>query len=296
MRHLFIINPVAGKGNAMSFIPAIHNHFKNNKDEYYIEITENPGHATDIAAFYAKKGNYRIYSAGGDGTLNEALNGMAGSGCALGVLPAGSGNDFIKSIYKSRDYGDILEKTIVGEAVPVDCGIINGRYFINIMSAGLDAEVAYYAAKANKKFHLRGKLSYFAGIVAALVKGKLKFPLKITLDGSRTIETEITLVAVTNGKYYGGGFMPVPRTEYNDGILDVCLVDAKKLPEILYLLPKYMKGTHVGMKGVNLEKIQKCTIESESELKINIEGELLFMKKAEIEIRRGFVNFIIPRD
>ena len=296
MKHLFIINPVAGRGHASSYIPAIHNHFKGNTEEYHIEITQNPGHAKDIAAWYAEKGDYNIYSAGGDGTLNEVLNGMAGSGCSLGVLPAGSGNDFIKSIYKSRDYGDILEKTVNGEVTPIDCGIINDRYFINIMSVGFDAEVGYYSGIVNKKLHLIGMLSYLLGIVAALIKGKIKFPVKLTFDDSETVETTITLTACTNGKYYGGGFIPVPTTEFNDGILDVCFVEAKSLPEILYLIPKYMKGKHTKMKGVNFRRIEKMTIESEDELKINVEGELFFAKKVDIKIKKGFINFIIPAE
>lgn len=296
MKHLFIINPVAGKGHASSYIPAIHNHFKGRTEEYHIEITQNPGHAKDIAAWYAEKGDYRIYAAGGDGTLNEVLNGMAGSGCSLAVLPAGSGNDFIKSIYKSRNYKDILEKTVGGKAAQIDCGIINGRYFINIMSVGLDAEVAYYSSKINQKLHVTGMLSYLLGIAAALIKGKIKFPVKLTFDGDETIDTKIALTACTNGKYYGGGFIPVPTTKYDDGVLDVCFVEAKSLPRILYLIPKYMKGTHINMKGVNFRKVEKMKIESEEELKINIEGELIHAKTVDINIKKGFIKFIIPSD
>ena len=296
MKHLFIINPVAGKGHASSYIPAIHNHFKGKTEEYHIEITQNPGHAKDIASFYSEKSDYRIYATGGDGTLNEVLNGMAGSGSSLGVLPAGSGNDFIKSIYKSRKYVDILEKTINAPAVPIDCGIMNDRYFINIMSVGFDAEVGYYAAKLNKKLHLPGILSYLVGIIVALIKGKLKFSVKLTFDDAAPIESEICLTACTNGKYYGGGFIPVPYTEFNDGVLDVCYVKKKSFFSILYLIPKYMKGTHLDIKGVSFTKIKKMKVESEKELKINVEGELIFSKVAEIEIKPGFINFIIPAE
>lgn len=296
MKHLFIINPVAGKGNASSYIPEIHNYFKKKPDEYNIEITKSPGHAKEIAASYAKKGEYRIYATGGDGTLNEVLNGMAGSACSLGIIPTGSGNDFIKSIYKSRKYNDILEKTINGKAVPIDCGIINNRYFINIMSVGLDAEVAYYAAKVNKKLHLKGKLSYYTGIALALLKGKIKFPIKLIFNDSETVETEIALTACTNGTYYGGGFMPVPTTEYNDGVLDVCFVNKKSIFGILFLIPKYMKGTHVNSRGVNFRQITKLRIESEKELKVNVEGELMFADILDIEIKKSFIKFIIPNE
>lgn len=296
MKHLFIINPVAGKGNARSYIPEIHNYFKGKSDDYSIEVTKSPGHAKEIAAAYSKKGEYRIYATGGDGTLNEVLNGMAGSGCSLGIIPTGSGNDFIKSIYKSREYHDILEKTISGTAVPIDCGLINDRYFINIMSVGLDAEVAYYSAKVNKKLHLRGKLSYYAGIAIALLKGKLKFPLKLTFNDSEIIETEITLTACTNGIYYGGGFMPVPTTKFNDGILDVCFVNKKSIFGILFLIPKYMKGTHIKSKGVNFRQITKLRVESDEELKVNVEGELMFANILDIEIKKSFIKFIIPNE
>ena len=294
MKHLFIINPVAGKGNAKSYIPAIHNHFKGKTEEYHIEITRNPGHAMDLAKLYSEKGDYRIYAIGGDGTLNEVLNGMAGSNSCLGVLPAGSGNDFLKTIYDSRDFGDILKKTINGEVKPIDCGQINNRYFINIMSVGLDAEVAYYSSKINKKLHLAGTLSYLLGIAAALMKGKIRFPIKITFDDSETIETEIALTACTNGKYYGGGFIPVPYTEFNDGILDVCYVEKKSLLSILRLIPKYMKGTHTKMKGVNFKSIKKMKIESDEDLRINIEGELITAKEINVQVKTSFINFIIP--
>ncbi|MDX1357962.1 MAG: diacylglycerol kinase family lipid kinase [Clostridia bacterium] len=296
MKHLFIINPVAGKGHAGSYIPEIHNHFRGRTEEYHIEITQNPGHARDIAAWYAEKGDYRIYSAGGDGTLNEVLNGMAGTGCSLGVLPAGSGNDFIKSIYKSRDYKDILEKTINGVAEPIDCGLINDRYFINIMSVGFDAEVAYYSAKANQKLHWKGTLSYFAGIAVSLLKGKLKFPVKLTFDDKETIEMEICLTACTNGRYYGGGFIPVPTTEYNDGILDVCFVEKKSFLGIISLIPKYMKGKHTEIKGVNFRSIHKMRVEGTEPLKINIEGEVVISKTIDVEIKKGLINFIIPSE
>ncbi|MBN1622891.1 MAG: diacylglycerol kinase family lipid kinase, partial [Clostridia bacterium] len=194
----------------------------------------------------------------------------------------------------SKDFTDILERTIRGVAKPIDCGLINDRYFINIMSVGLDAEVAYYSSKINKKLHLAGTLSYLIGIVAALVKGKIKFPLKITFDDSETIETEIALTACTNGKYYGGGFIPVPYTEFNDGVLDVCYVEKKSLPAILWLIPKYMKGTHVKMKGVNFKAIEKMKIVSEEELRINIEGELISAKEIDIRVKKSFINFIIP--
>ena len=107
MKHLFIINPFAGKGKTLKYIEQINNAFKKIKDEYFIEITKYPMHASLIAKEYSSKGDFRIYSVGGDGTLNEVLNGMAESNSSLAIIPGGSGNDFIRSIYKKNHMKDI---------------------------------------------------------------------------------------------------------------------------------------------------------------------------------------------
>jgi diacylglycerol kinase family enzyme len=114
MKHLFIVNPVAGKGKAMEYVPQIKKLFENKNDIYFIEITEKPGHATEIVKRYVNTESFRVYSIGGDGTLNEVLNGLAGSDSSLAVLPGGSGNDFIRSVIKSQDTNGILKYFLHG--------------------------------------------------------------------------------------------------------------------------------------------------------------------------------------
>jgi YegS/Rv2252/BmrU family lipid kinase len=295
MKYLFIINPVAGKGMARSYLPEIHNYFKDRaKDKYFVEITGYPGHATLLAANYSREDDFRIIAFGGDGTLNEVLNGMAGTGSSLGIVPTGSGNDFIKTMVPDRNYKDILRRTIEGEEILIDCGKAKDKYFINIMSVGIDSEIANYATIINQRIHLAGKASYLLGLLVAIVKKKLSFPLKMTLDGERTVEQNFLLAAITNGKYYGGGFIPVPYTDFRDGIFDLCMVEEKGVPFILKILPRYMKGTHLKVKGVVFEKARHILIESPREIRINLDGEVFFDTKVDIRVLPGHLKFLRP--
>ena len=115
MKHLFIINPMAGKGRTLEYIPEIKKIFKVIKDEYFIQITNRPGHATEIVRSYVKTDIFRVYSIGGDGTLNEVLNGIVGSGSSLAVIPSGSGNDFFRSLCNDNKLSNLLLRTIKGE-------------------------------------------------------------------------------------------------------------------------------------------------------------------------------------
>lgn len=294
MKYLFLINPVAGKCKGKSYIPEIHRYFKDKPSPYYVEITEYPGHATLLASQYASKDDYRIIAFGGDGTLNEALNGMAGTGSTLGIIPTGSGNDFIKSVVPDRDYTDILRRTIEGEEIRVDCGKVQNKYFINIMSVGIDSEIAHYAAAINRKIYFPGKMSYLLGLGAAIIKKKTRFTLKITIDGERVVENHFLLIAVTNGKYYGGGFIPVPHTRYDDHLFDICHVEEKGVFFILRVLPKYMKGTHGNIKGVQFDKGTQISIESPKPLKINLDGEVIVSNTVDIRLLPHHIRFIRP--
>ena len=197
MKHLFIINPVAGKGKALEYIPEIKKIFSKRKNEvYFIETTERPGHATELVKSYVGKDTYRVYSIGGDGTLNEVLNGMAGSDSSLAVVPAGSGNDFIKNLENYSDLDTtklaILESLIDGTEKPIDIGKVNNKYFINISSIGFDAEAAYHAAKFKKIPFFSGMMAYIFGALVSLIRFSRNI-LNITIDG-KSIKDKILIL------------------------------------------------------------------------------------------------------
>lgn len=298
MDHLFIINPVAGHGKPLKLIPEIKKIFSFRNDNYKIEITERPGHATEIAKDYTSKKKYRVYSIGGDGTLNEVLNGVVNSGSSLAVIPAGNGNDFSRNFnldlnVTSKRYGyEILNRTVNGKEEPVDIVKINNRYFINISSVGLDAEVANTTNKLKKTGLLRGSFAYLVGIFATLLKFNSHI-LKVTIDG-QTFEKESLLLAVANGKYYGGGIQPAPDACINDGFLDICFVKKMSVLKIIRLLPLYIKGQHGGLEEVTFYKGKKIEVQNAREMALNIDGEIIMTKEAVYEIIPKGINFVIP--
>lgn len=292
MKHLFIINPAAGKGRALKFIPEIEELFKDSGDEYIIKITERPRHAIEIVRSYTEQDQYRVYAIGGDGTLNEVLNGMAGTTSILGVIPGGSGNDFIRSIGTKGGKEDILRRTVYGKTQEIDLARVMNRYFINIASAGIDAEIGYNAAIFKKIPFLPGHLSYLLSIFITVFRYKSK-KMRIIMD-DREINTETLLIAAGNGRFYGGGMMITPGAELSDGQFDICHVTKMSKAKILLLFPRVIKGKHENIKEVSFNRCNKLSIYMEEDTVLNIDGELTKVKKAEFEIIPKGIKVIIP--
>ena len=293
MKHVFIINPVAGKGIPLKYVPQIKKVFQHRHEEFHIEMTDRPGHATDIARRYASSGVYRIYSVGGDGTVNEILNGMAGSDCSLAVIPGGSGNDFIKSLCRDIKHEDMLLRTIDGKEYPIDLAKVNDRFFVNISSLGFDAEVAYNTNRHKKFFGLRGIVAYMTGVAETLFKYGNN-PIKVVVDGDKHIEMDSLLLAVANGRYYGGGMMPAPDAKIDDGKLDLCLIEGKNRLEIMKFFPKFIKGKHADIGGVHFIKGSRIEVECLKKMHLNIDGEIEMVNRAVFEIIPGGIKVVMP--
>jgi YegS/Rv2252/BmrU family lipid kinase len=292
LKHLFIINPSAGKGRPLKFIPEIKRFFNLKTDEYFIEITNYPGHATEIVRQYVTQDKFRVYSVGGDGTLNEIINGMMGSGSSLAIIPTGSGNDFIKSLDYDLLEEKLLFQTVYGREVPIDLAVVNRRYFANIASFGFDAEVVDHTQKIKRNFLIPSGLCYYAGIIATLFQYR-NLHLKVSIDG-RKMDTKFLLIAVANGKYYGGGILPAPEAKIDDGLFDICLITGKNFFEIIWTLPKYVKGQHRGVPGVHFYKAREVKIICDQEVALNIDGEVVKVNEAVFRIIPHGINLVIP--
>lgn len=290
MRVLFIVNPAAGKGKAREIIPKIEKVCKERNINYDVKYTTKPYEATKIAGSGVENGYERIIAVGGDGTLNEVVNGIAESKVALGVIPAGSGNDFIKSINSSKNIDDIIHDSILGEVRSIDLAKCNDRYFINVGSIGFDAEVAA-RAKITKKL-LTGLLAYLSATISTLFTFK-GMNVKVEIDG-QLIEKKALLVAVANAKYYGGGILPAPKADIEDGFLDICFVEHVPKLKILYLLPKYIKGQHENIKEVSFFKSKNVKFTSNHRISINVDGEIFEDIKVEFKIIPKSINVIFP--
>lgn len=272
MSFIFIVNPVSGNGKSIKAINAIEECCKMMGANYQIIYTCKENDAKVIAKFYKDK-NCTIFSVGGDGTLNEIVNGMANSKAKLGVVPVGTGNDFYRTF---KDF----------EKDKIDLGKVNDRYFINVASLGLDAEIANYA-NTLKNGKLSNKAVYILGIIHEYFSFK---PINIDIDG---INKNSTILTVCNAKYYGGGFKIAPFAKLNDGMFDVIDVKSLKKLEIIYLITKLIKVKHLESNKVNFYRTDSLNIDSLLPLNCNIDGEIIKDTSFNFSIEKDAINIDI---
>lgn len=286
---LFIVNPKAGNGYALKAINTIEAVCNSLNLDYNIALTKYPEHATEIAL--ENKNNYKkIIAVGGDGTVNEVLNGIIGGKASLGILPCGTGNDFAKTVYKTSDIDKIIDILINSDSKKCDVGKCNDKYFINIASVGLDAEVAHKVQRSKKIF--KGKFSYLFSLTSTLLNYK-SIPFKITVDNI-SMEEPTLLTTVSNGKYYGGGIMPTPDANIFDGNFDICHIRKLNKFKIPFILNKYIKGKHKNIKEVSFFKGKNITIESNKAFATNIDGEIFISNKVEFSLNENYIDLIHP--
>ena len=293
MKHIFIVNPVAGKGKGMKYIEKVRP-LLDEKLDYIILETKGKGHATELASLYATKEECIMYAVGGDGTINEVLNGIVGTDSKLAIVPTGSGNDFIRGIYPKYKIERLLEGLIKGQASYVDIGKINEKYFLNVASVGLDAEIAKNVVKFKKIKFIGGSLAYLLSIVKTLFGYKCNL-VKIKVDGEEIWADRSLLLAIANGKYYGGGIPIAPSAKVDDGELNICLVKELRLLHILPLVPKLFLARHEEAKEVRIFKARCIEITGEKHLNINIDGEIVKEKNVSIEIIPNGIEIIVPQ-
>ncbi len=296
MKHLFIINPTAGKNtDPEALSKKIREAMSGSSDELEIYVTKAPLDATEKVRAEACKGApLRVYACGGDGTLNECVNGAAGfPNVALTHYASGSGNDFLRMFGSDTVLFTDLKNLINGKALPVDLIDVCGRKSINICSLGFDARVGIGVHKYTQNPFISGTLGYVVSLLVHFVKG-INRPLKIKLDG-KELSGEFALVCACNGRYYGGGFNPVPEAEPDDGLMDVLVVKKVSRLTFLMLIGKYSKGRYAELrKYISHYRCTEISFESEEELGINVDGEAVFSKTPSFRMEPGAVNFIFP--
>jgi len=294
MMHLFIVNPVAGKGKTLKLVPEIKGLMEKHSFDYKIEITKAPGHASEIAREYINKyTDLRIYAVGGDGTMNEVLQGVVGSGACLGVVPAGTGNDFLKSFTPLTAPSELLPLMVKSEAIPVDVCKINDRYFLNIASAGFDADVVANTQHLKKLPYIAGKIAYIGGILLSLIRLK-NVRATFYIDDEKIEMPGMLLSAFANGRFYGGGMLPAPGAVPDDGYLDICLIKDMKRLGILRFFPRFIKGVHVNMSEVMTRRCRSVRMESPDLLHVNVDGELFESHNLDITLIHKGLLFIKP--
>lgn len=310
MKSIFIINPCAGQGKGLDKLEADINE-ASFKTRIPVEIyhTKAVGDAERFAREVAEKGEeVRLFACGGDGTLNEVANGAFGyDNVEIGVLPIGTGNDYIRNYGTSNQFMNI-EKQLLGEASKFDLikytGIMDGkkqvRYCANMINIGFDCNVVDKTAEMKKKPLISGSMAYLLSVLAILIKKK-GANLRVEVDDRLVHKGPNLLCAIANGSYCGGGVYSSPQAKTDDGLMDVNVVLDMSRVKFLKLFPSYKKGTHFQVKGI--EKMvqaypcQRATIEPlDGEMRVCADGEICTAERITLEVVSKAINFVRPKE
>jgi YegS/Rv2252/BmrU family lipid kinase len=312
MEHIFIINPIAGKGKAAH---SLQQKIKGIMDplglSYQIYVTKAAGDATDYVAGRCRmledteqisqspdEIRLRFYACGGDGTLNEVVNGAARSGRAdvsVTSYPCGTGNDFIKN-FPAADFSDI-GALILARDLKIDLLRIDDHYAVNICNIGFDAEIAFHTDKFKKLPFIDGSMAYTVAIFYCLMK-KTRYPFELEVDG-KAVRNEYLLTVLANGQYYGGAYQAAPLAKVSDGRMD--FIGVLKMPrwKMLSVLRLYKEGLHLDSPKIrHLIQHETCRsfkLRSKEPVPVSLDGDILQASEVSAEIVPGILNFAVPR-
>ena len=296
MKHLFIINPAAGsRDRTKEYSVTIHDICSARGLDYRIEVSSAPGECTRIAREAARTGEaVHIYACGGDGTLNEVAAGAAGyPNAAVTVFSGGSGNDFVKLFNEPKAFFD-LERLLDAEVAEFDMIRCNGDLALNICSVGLDARIGTDVASYKRIPLLQGFRAYAASTVVNVVKGIAEHYI-VEVNGE-TIDGEHTFVCVCNGRYYGGGFNPVPEADPADGWLDVLLVKKVSRVQVPVVIGKYKDGRYAELPQlVRHLRTKELKIRCDKASPINLDGELRMAQVVDFKLADEKLRFFYPK-
>jgi diacylglycerol kinase (ATP) len=275
--YTIVANPAAGKGLAAKAIPQVREAFDRLGMSYEVIETARAGDASKIARSSDRE---VVVALGGDGTINEVANGIAGSAKKLGIIPAGSGNDFIKSAgipHSIKASCELLAQAMIRR---VDSGTVtvsrssdgytSTRIFLNGVGIGFDAAVA---KKTTEIHYLAGFSLYLMAVFQTL--GSYRAPeFTLNLDHATFLGKNL-LIAIGNGRSAGGGFFLTPDAKIDDGLLDACVVQEKNLAQILMLMPLVMRGNHGKVRGVKFLREKKFEISASAPFYVHADGEVV---------------------
>ncbi len=299
MEHIFIINPAAGQGKGAKLPFAIGEALDETAYEYSIYFTKAPGDAERFVQETCASGKkVRFYICGGDGSFHEAVNGVKGYPDAeIGLLPIGTGNDFVRNFGRKKDFLDILFQ-IEGKSMACDVIDINGRYVVNMANIGFDCEVVVEAGKWKKKPFISGTAAYILGIVSEFVKPIGKKISFRWADGT-VMTGKFLLCTIANGSFCGGGFCSSPKAALDDGLMDVGIVQMLPRRRFVGILPKYKAGTYLetklGQEKVLYSKHRKIELAMEKPAHISIDGEISQFTYLKAEMVPRAFRFIVPK-
>lgn len=294
MKHLFIINPAAGKKESTKVLEDL---LQKLSFEHEVQYTQGEGHAQQIARAAAESGeDVRIYACGGDGTLNEVVNGAAGCDhVAVTCVPKGTGNDFLKLFgadYRKQFYD--LEALAVGPQCKMDLMDCNGKLGLDVVCAGVDARIAADVHRYKDWRFVSGKGGYILSLIENILLKGISRPMEVQM-GDLDWKGDTAIVCICNGRHYGGGFMPVADAVPNDGVLDMLVIPKVSLFTFVRLVGKYAQGKYRDYPELIYEYHgQEITYSSPQEIITVVDGEVMRDTRFTVRLSGKKVNFFYP--
>ncbi len=294
MKYVFIINPVAGKRGGEGIISDIKKYFGKERD-YEIYVTTKSGEATEIAKKLSLTNEkMRIFACGGEGTCFEVVNGIVGNdNIEFGVIPCGSANDFLKNFTAKSSFFDI-EKQIEGTTQKIDLIKADEFYCINCCSVGMDAIVADGMRAFKGIPFVNGNMAYKLSLLKTFL-GKIGLKLSITVDGKKTPSRDYLFAVCANGGVYGGGFKAAPKASPFDEKLDFVIIKPVSKLKIPSLVKVYESGNHEGLDICEMGRCSEMEIKSDTDMPVNLDGELIHRKKIKFSVAPKALNFVVPK-
>lgn len=299
MRHVFILNPAAGKNqSALSLKEKIDAYFADHPNmDYSICLTDGVGAATRIAREESEKGDVRLYACGGDGTLQETAAGIpAGrTDIELTVVPCGSGNDFVRTFGGAGAFSSIKD-LVEGVALPVDAVDCGDLISLNIAAIGLDAAVALKMQKYKKWRGVSGSMAYNIAVVDVLCHPiGVKMELEIdTPNGVISRRGRYLMTLAANGRFYGGGYQGAPSAVTDDGLLEFVLVKKVSRFKIPFVIGKYKAGRHSEVKCIETIRGTSMRVKAAKPMVCTVDGECFTTDAIRFAIMANVYRFVVP--
>ncbi len=278
-----ICNPTAGSGRARKIAGQVQSWLAEGGMAFKMLYTEYPGHAAELAAQARERGADTVLAIGGDGTNLEVARGLLGGGAAMGIIPAGTGNDFVKTLGIPSNPRDALDYMLSHPARKTDVGEVNGKFFLNVIGTGFDVSVLDYAAKAKR--YCRGLLPYLYGVLKTL-RHFQSIRLTYTADGGAEQTLDAFVVAVANGSRFGGGIAIAPDAKADDGKLDLVVVGNIERKCLLNRLMGLLKGDILSFPEAAFVRVSSVSFSCPG-MRLNVDGEILDETRADARILPG---------
>lgn len=303
MKYYIIVNPTSGRGSAGKAIPQIEALLRSSKLDFDLVQTERPWHAAELAEAAVRAGYDVVVTASGDGTANEALNGLmraraAGfNHTAFSVLPVGTGNDMLFGLAKHHTLEDGVRALAENHRRKIDVGLVRGgdypegRYFANGVGIGFDAQTGFEAVKIR---WAKGILPYLIAVTRTILYYFNAPKVEITVDGDTWVQRSL-MTSIMNGRRMGGGFMMAPEGKPDDGMLDLCIASEATRLRLFQLIPYFIKGTQGTQPEVTMKRAKIIKVRAiEGTLPAHADGETLCYagQSLEVELLPSALDFV----